>query len=442
MEHGHAVLHSIEAYSIIPFVIMLLGIAVGPLLFHHQWEQNKTKLMFSLVLGIPTAVFLVMKGYSHELSHQMLFDYVPFIILLGALFVITGGILLTGDIPAKPGVNTLFLAIGAVLASFMGTTGAAMILIRPLLATNAERKFKVHTVLFFIAIVANTGGLLTPLGDPPLFLLYLRGAPFTWFFHLVPEWLFINSALLLIYYFVDLRAYKKESPEDIAFDTVNVKPIRLRGKLNFLWLAGVILAVAFLNKQFFPAFDHNPYLKFIREGVILLMAVLSLVTSTKGLREENKFSWGPINEVAFLFLGIFITMTPALLFLQQNAAQLGISTPTQFYYVTGTLSGFLDNAPTAVSLHSLALGLHEQFSTLFAGQTLVAGIPASLLTAISVGAVFFGSMTYIGNGPNFMVKAIAEDNKIDMPHFFKYMYGFSLIILLPLFILAGFLFIK
>lgn len=432
---------TIEIYTIIPFLLMLFGIAAGPIFFHHQWEKNSTKLVLALILGIPTAIFLLLKGFSHELIHQMLFDYVPFIILLGALFVITGSILLTGFIPAKPGINTLFLGIGAILASFMGTTGAAMLLIRPLLVTNAERKNKVHTVLFFIAIVANCGGLLTPLGDPPLFLLYLRGAPFTWFFELLPEWLFINISLLLVYYIADLYFYKREAPEDIQLDLERRMPIRLRGKLNFIWLGGVVLSVAFLNNQFFPVIDQYYYLKFIREGVILLMAVLSLVFSPASHRKSNNFTWDPIIEVAFLFLGIFATMTPALLYLQQNASHLGIETPTQFYFVTGTLSSFLDNAPTAVSMHSLALGLQARFVTLFAGDALIAGIPVSLLTAISLGAVFFGSMTYIGNGPNFMVKAIAENNNIKMPHFFRYMYGFSLIVLLPLYILASFIFI-
>ena len=438
----HEVHHTIELYTIIPFLLMLLGIAVGPIFFHHKWEKNNTKLILSLILGIPTAIFLLLKGFSHELIHQMLFDYVPFIILLGALFVITGAILLTGFIPAKPGINTLFLGIGAVLASFMGTTGAAMILIRPLLVTNSERKNKIHTVLFFIAIVANCGGLLTPLGDPPLFLLYLRGAPFTWFFELLPEWLFINISLLLIYYIADSYFYKREAPEDIKLNLEKKMPIRLRGKLNFIWLGGVVLSVAFLNNQFLPIIDQYHYLKFIREGAILLMAILSLVFSPTSHRMSNNFTWEPIIEVAYLFLGIFATMTPALLYLQQNASHLGIETPTQFYFATGALSGFLDNAPTAVSFHSLALGLQDQFATLFAGEAIIAGIPVSLLTAISVGAVFFGSMTYIGNGPNFMVKAIAENNNIKMPHFFRYMYGFSLIVLLPLFILASFIFIK
>ena len=218
-------------------------------------------------------------------------------------------------------------------------------------------------------------------------------------------------------------------------------PLRLKGKLNFLWLGGVVLSVAFINKQYIPTIGENHYFAFIREGVILLMAILSIVFTANVTRKSNNFTWAPITEVAFLFFGIFITMTPALLYLEHNAAKLGLTTPEQFYYVTGSLSSFLDNAPTAVALHSLASGLQDQFATLFQGIPLVAGIPVSLLKAISVGAVFFGSMTYIGNGPNFMVKSIAEENGIKMPHFFKYMYTFSLIVLLPLFIIACFLFI-
>lgn len=432
---------SIPIYAVIPFVIMLAGIAIGPIFFHHQWEQNKNILIFSLILGIPTSIYLVAAGYSHNLIHQMVFDYVPFIILLGGLFVITGGILVTGDIAAKPGVNTIILAIGGVLASFMGTTGAAMLLIRPILNTNSQRKFKVHTVLFFIAIVANAGGLLTPLGDPPLFLLYLKGVPFDWFMGLTTEWLFINVSLLLIYYFVDTYNYKKEAEEDILLDNTQIEPIRVKGLHNFIWLAGVVCAVAFLNQQYIPQINENHYIGFIREGVILLMAVISLVLTSKKLRIDNKYTWAPIIEVAFLFLGIFITMTPALIFLEHYGNEMGLTSPTQFYYVTGTLSSFLDNAPTALALRSLAMGISDQFSTLFYGAEIIAGIPVPLLKAISVGAVFFGSMTYIGNGPNFMVKSIAEENKINMPHFFKYMYTFSLIVLLPLFIIAAFLFI-
>jgi Na+/H+ antiporter NhaD/arsenite permease-like protein len=365
----------------------------------------------------------------------MVFDYVPFIILLGSLFTITGGIFLTGDIEAKPLVNTIFMGIGAVLASFMGTTGAAMLLIRPVIQTNKERQYKVHTILFFIGIIANCGGLLTPLGDPPLFMMYLRGAPFTWFFDLFLEWLVTNGLLLIVYFLVDSYFHKKEPSYALVMDKTQVRPIRIEGKLNFIWLAGVVIAVAFLNSQYLHFIHNNEYFKFIREAVIVLMAYLSIKFTEQTTRASNNFTWEPIKEVAYLFLGIFITMVPCLLYLEQNAKTLGVESATQFYYFTGMLSSFLDNTPTAVTFHSLALGL---------GQTngvLVAGIPEELLRAICIGAVFFGSMTYIGNGPNFMVKAVAEENNIKMPHFFAYMYKFSLIVLLPIFIIVQLLMI-
>jgi Na+/H+ antiporter NhaD/arsenite permease-like protein len=418
-----------------PFVLMLLSIAIFPLFWNHFWEKNKNKLIVSIVLSIPIIVFLTSAGFSEKLNETIVFDYVPFIILLGSLFTITGGIYLSGDLKAKPLVNTGFLSIGAVLASFMGTTGAAMLLIRPVIQTNNERKFKVHTILFFIGIIANCGGLLTPLGDPPLFMLYLRGAPFGWFFNLLPEWLLANFILLLIYFLVDSYYYKKESPGDIKRDITQTRPLKIHGKLNFIWLVGVVLSVAFLNEQYIEFIKTNHYYKFIREAAILTMALLSLLFTTKLTRVSNNFTWEPIKEVAYLFLGIFITMVPCLLYLETNATNLGISTPTQFYYLTGLLSSFLDNTPTAVTFHSLAVGLNLQ------SLNLVASIPQELLRAISLGAVFFGSMTYIGNGPNFMVKAVAEENNIKMPSFFGYIYGFSLIVLLPVFVIVQLIFI-
>jgi len=410
-------------------------IAVGPLLFHHWWEENKNKLIVSLILGIPTAGWLIYQDLSSALQHQLLFDYIPFIILLGSLFVITGGIHLKGDIEAKPWINTLFIGIGAILASFMGTTGAAMLLIRPVIKTNSQRQFKVHTILFFIAAVANCGGLLTPLGDPPLFLLYLRGAEFTWFMTMIPQWAFVNVLLLIIYFVVDTYFYKKEPKENLVVDKTNVEPIGIKGNLNFLWLAGVVLSVAFLNDQYLPFVKENHYFGFIREAAMLAMAGLSLALSKKSNREANKFTWIPIGEVACLFLGIFITMVPALLYLSANAASFGLTTPTHIYYATGSLSAFLDNAPTAVSFYNLVEGMHLQDSAM------MAGIPVTFLKAISLASVFFGAMTYIGNGPNFMVKAIAEENRIDMPSFFGYIFKFSIIVLLPIYILAQLIFV-
>lgn len=452
MEH----MFTMPVWALIPFVIMLLSIAIGPMLVEKWWESNRNKLIVSLVLGIPVAIYMVVVGLTHHLVDTIFFDYVPFIILLLALFVITGGIHLSGDISAKPWVNTLFLAIGFVLASLMGTTGAAMLLIRPVLATNQQRKYKVHTVLFFIALVANCGGLMTPLGDPPLFMLFLRGAAFTWFASMWVEWLFTGAVLLLLYFIADTYYYSKEEKAALQADAENIEPIKVTGCINFLWLAGVVAAVAFINSGTIPAMgaeDAPLYLKYLREIVLLVLMALSLVTTAKKIRyEDNKYTWEPIIEVAALFLGIFTTMAPALIYLEQNAASLGISAAWQYYYATGLLSSFLDNTPTAVAFWSMATGLPESLEAVASGVLVngdgiynnvpfVASVPEILLKAISIGAVFFGAMTYIGNGPNFMVKAIAEENKISMPSFFGYMLKFSLIVLLPVYILGQILFL-
>ena len=433
-----------SAWSMIPFALMLLTIAVAPLLADHWWESNKHKLEVALFLGIPTAVCLIMGGMVHELEHQLFGDYLPFIVLLLALYVITGGIHLSGDIKAKPWVNTLFLGIGWLLASIMGTTGAAMLLIRPLLTTNQQREHKVHTVLFFIALAANCGGLLTPLGDPPLFMLFLRGASFTWFLSMLPQWLFTGVVLLLIYFALDSYYYKKEHWTAISADHREQTPLRLDGKLNFLYLLGVVLCVAFINSGTIPemAAENAPlWLKYLREISLLSLTGLSLYTTKHKVRYElNKFTWAPIMEVAVLFLGIFTTMTPALAYLNANAASLGLDATWQFYYSTGLLSSFLDNTPTAVAFHSVATGLTPDQMAVFGGD-MMAGIPEILLKAICIGSVFFGAMTYIGNGPNFMVKAIAEENGIKMPSFFGYMFKFSLIVLLPIYILVQIIFL-
>lgn len=433
-----------SAWSLIPFGIMLLMIAIGPLVAEKWWESNINKLIVSLFLGVPTAVCLIMGGMTHDLEHQVLFDYVPFIVLLLALFVITGGIHLSGDIKAKPWVNTLFLGIGYILASLMGTTGAAMLLIRPVITTNQQRKHTVHTILFFIALVANCGGLLTPLGDPPLFMLFLRGAPFTWFLSMLPEWAFTGALLLIIYYFVDRYYYAKEDWTNLANDSLEYEKLRLTGSINFVYLIGVILSVAFINEGTIPQMgeENAPlWLKFLREIVLLSLTGLSLYTTKKEVRyTQNKFTWAPIIEVAVLFLGIFTTMTPALAYLKAHAAELGLNTPWQFYYSTGLLSSFLDNTPTAVAFHSVATGLTAEQMTAFACP-IVAGIPEILLKAISLGAVMFGAMTYIGNGPNFMVKAIAEESGIKMPSFFGYVLKFSLVVLLPIYIIVQLIFL-
>lgn len=434
----------IPFWILLPFVAMLLCIAIAPLVAEKEWEKNLNKFAVSMVLGSVVAIWMVANNnaeneFTHKLVHQMVFDYVPFILLLTALFVVTGGIHVKGDIQATPKVNTLILAIGFVLASLMGTTGAAMLLIRPLLATNSQRKYTTHTVLFFIALVANTGGLLTPLGDPPLFLLYLRGAEFTWFLSLFPIWAFVGISLLVIYFLLDTYYYtKREALEHLMHDAREQEPIRIDGNINFLWLACVVASVMFINSGYIPAMgeEHAPiYIKLLREIVLIAIIFLSLYTTKKQVREANHYSWAPIIEVAVLFVGIFATMTPALIYLNANAANLGLTEPWQFYYSAGTLSSFLDNAPTAVAFHSVATGL-----PMAEGVPMVAGVQEVLLKAIATASVFFGAMTYIGNGPNFMVKAIAEESGLHMPSFFGYMFKFSLVVLLPLYIIVQLIF--
>ena len=430
----------IPVWALIPFAIMLLGIAVFPFIIGHWWEHNRNKFIVSLILGIPVAAYLCCNGMSHEFMHQMLFDYVPFIMLLASLFVVTGGLHQTGDVAAKPWVNTLLLGVGFLIASFIGTTGAAMLLIRSLLEINKQRQHKVHTVLFFIAIVANCGGVLSPLGDPPLFLLYLRGVEFTWFLELFPEWLFVGGLLLVLYFLVDTYFYRKEPVENIKADNTEITPIRIAGKINFLYLVMIILTVAFVNESYIPAMggEHAPiYMKYLREIVLLAIILLSWFTTPKQVRKGNGYTWTPIIEVAVLFIGIFATMTPALLYLSEHAKDLGFDQTWQFFYGTGALSSVLDNAPTAVAFYSMAAGLADG-----SAADLIAGVSPMLLRAIALGAVFFGAMTYIGNGPNFMIKSIAEEHGIKMPSFFGYIFKFSLTVLLPIYIIAQLIFLR
>lgn len=423
---------------LIPFVCQLLCIAVFPLTkLEHWWDNNMHKLVVSLLLGLPVAGWLCMHGMTHELEHQMVYDYVPFILLLMALFVTTGGICIKGDLKATPLMNCAILSTGFLLASFMGTTGAAMLLIRLLLQTNSQRKYTTHTVLFFIAMVANCGGILTPLGDPPLFLLFQKGTPFDWFLGLAPEWLTTGLLMLLVYFVMDSIFYKREAHERLKADEAEQEKITVTGLINLVWLAGVILSTMFINSTYIPAMgdpDAPFYLKLLREWAFLLIICLSILTTKKTVRVNNNFAWTPILEVACVFCGIFATMIPALMYLQQHP--LPITEPWQFVYCTGSLSAFLDNAPTAMVFHATATTLADPAAT-----NLVAGVSEPLLRAISMGAVFFGSMTYIGNGPNFMVKSIAEQNGFRMPSFFVYMLKFSLIICLPIFIIVQLLFL-
>jgi len=429
----------VPLYSVIPFVLLLCCIAVLPISHGKLWEKNLNKFILTISLSIPALYWLILNGYSHELIHTVIFDYLPFIILMGSLYIITGGIYISGDIEAKPVINTSFLAIGAVLSSLIGTTGAVMLLIRPILNTNSERNIKAHTIVFLIAIVANSGGLLSPIGNPPIFMMYLRGTPFFWFLKLFPVWLFANGLLLIIYFFIDKYYLKSETKESLKSEETMVEKIKIHGGFNFLWLTCVIAVVILINPATLPFIKEINYY-FIREIIMILMAVMSLIFTKKHIRESNNYKWEPIEEIAYLFLGIFITMIPCILYLQSNAGKFGITSPIFYYYSTGFLSSILDNAPTAITMHSLVKGLMEQSPELFANQPIIAGIPEIILKSISTAAVFFGGMTYIGNGPNFMIKAIAESDGINMPHFFEYIYKFSLIILLPVYILVQLIF--
>ena len=403
-------------YAVLPFVLMLLAIAVCPLWTPHWWERNLNKLLVSGVLGLPILILYV--GREPLALVKMGEEYVSFILLLSALYVISGGILLRGDLEATPLVNTTFLALGSILASFIGTTGASMLLIRPLLQTNRERTRVKHTVIFFIFLASNIGGMLTPVGDPPLFLGYLQGVPFAWTFRLWLPWLVMVLVLLLVYFVWDSIQHAREPLAALRRDRAQIEPLRVHGMTNALWIAGVVLAVAFL---------HEPW----REVTIVALAVLSLWRTPRQIRRANGFTAYPMVEVAVLFFGIFLTMIPALELLRLRGGELGVREPWQFFWVTGALSSFLDNAPTYLTFLALAQGLN------LADE--VVGVTHAVLTGISVGAVSMGANTYIGNAPNFMVKSIAEEAGVKMPSFFGYM-AYSAGILIPMFILVTLLF--
>lgn len=396
---------------VVPFVLLLACIAVLPLFAHHFWENNRNKAIVSGLLALPIGIWLSLNA-SELLLHSAL-EYVSFIALLGALFVVSGGIFIEGDLEASPKTNVTLMGIGAVLANFIGTTGASMVLIRLLLRTNSQRRNTYHLPFFFILIVSNAGGLLTPLGDPPLFLGYLRGVPFFWTLRLFPLWLLGIAYLLTVLYVVDRRAYVAERPEDVLKDLSQVQKVKLQGKAHIGLLVGVVASV------FLP----SPY----REIAMLVIALASLAMGPKDARRRNEFSYGPIVEVAVLFAGIFVTMVPALELLNVHGATLGLRQAWQYFLTTGVLSSVLDNAPTYLTFLSAAqgLGLPDE----------VVGVPHLHLLAISAGAVLMGANTYIGNGPNFMVKAIAESQGYHTPNFASYA-GKAIVTLLPLYVVV------
>jgi Na+/H+ antiporter NhaD/arsenite permease-like protein len=448
--HGHFNLGEIlPLWSCIPFAGMLLSIALFPLLAPEFWHHHfgKVSAFWAATLAIPfLAVFRGLAVY--EILHIILADYVPFIILLWSLYTVSGGILLRGTLRGTPRVNTVILLIGTLLASWMGTTGAAMLLIRPFLRANSHRKNRTFMVVFFIFLVANVGGSLTPLGDPPLFLGFLHGVSFFWTFKIMPHMVVVSILLLVIYFLLDSYHYRKEGVQ--APDDGVKEPLKLVGIHNFIFLAGIVGAVLMSGIVDWGDVTtlgiHRALQDWVRDGLLIGMGILSMVTTSITIREDNDFTWFPIIEVAYLFIGIFITMIPCLLILKAGLkGELafliqGVNRPVHYFWVTGTLSAFLDNAPTYLTFFNTALG------SFFAGMTEAEAVPllmtdkAIYLQAISTGAVFFGAVSYIGNAPNFMVRSIAEEAGTPMPSFFGYIIRFSLLFLIPIFVIVTLIF--
>jgi Na+/H+ antiporter NhaD/arsenite permease-like protein len=426
--------------ALLPFAAMLLSIAIFPLLAGHWWERHRNKALVTALLSLPLVLYMVLafgEAGFHALAHKLT-EYISFIALLAALFVITGGIHVQGSLSGTPLVNTGILAFGAAIASLVGTTGASVLLIRPLLRANASRRRTAHIVVFFIFIVSNCGGLLTPLGDPPLYLGFLDGVPFEWTLRLWKEWGLVNGLLLMIFNVWDqivLNREEKERPGSQLEEVMIHEPLKVVGRHNLLFLAGVVAVIYSAGKGLGTAGGQWP--RGVQEILLVLLGAASYLTTAKRIHEDNRFSFAPINEVAILFAGIFATMTPALLILNANAGTLGVDRPWKFFWASGALSSFLDNAPTYLTFAAAACGQHDISTSepryLAAFLALPAGTEAQeVLAAISCGSVFMGANTYIGNGPNFMVKAIAEENGIRMPGFFAYM-AYAGSVLIPIF---------
>jgi Na+/H+ antiporter NhaD/arsenite permease-like protein len=478
--HGSNLGTSLSIWSVIPFVGILLSIALFPLLAPHFWHHHfgKVSAFWALLFAIP---FLFAYGGDalYEILHIYIADYIPFIILLWALFTAAGGIFIRGTPVGTPLANLIVLLIGTLLASWIGTTGAAMVLIRPILRMNKYRKSKIHIVIFFIFLVANIGGSLTPLGDPPLFLGFLHSVPFFWTLKLFPEMAFLAGTLLVLFFLFDLVYFRKEGwhrksylkpyhylvPDGKSEEVLKAEyennsanttatgntssNISIQGLHNVIFLLGIMGGVLFSGLVHIGEVTlfgvHVTIQSIIRDLFLILMGTLSMKTTAISIREGNEFTWFPIAEVAKLFAGIFMTIVPALAMLKAGTnGQLGfiieaVREPWHYFWVTGSLSSFLDNAPTYLTFLSTALG---QF---FAGQPEAIAVAKLIsqqeiyLTAISTGAVFFGAMTYIGNAPNFMVKSISEEQNVKMPSFFGFMI-YSVLILVPIFILITLIF--
>lgn len=440
---------SLPLWSCIPFACMLLSIALLPLVAPELWHHHFGKIsgLWAASLAIPF-VFVYRGAAIYEILHILMADYLPFIILLWALYTVSGGILLRGTLRGTPLVNTVMLLVGAILASWMGTTGAAMLLIRPFLRANRHRKNRTFMVVFFIFLVANIGGSLTPLGDPPLFLGFLHGVSFFWTFNIAPHMALVMIVLLVVYFCLDQFHFRKEKV--VAPDDGVKEPLKLDGTYNFIFLAGIVGAVLMSGIVDWGEISvlgvHRAVQDWVRDGLLIVMGILSLIATPIILREDNEFTWFPIVEVAYLFIGIFITMIPCLLILKAGThGQLAflikaVVAPWHYFWVTGGLSAFLDNAPTYLTFFNTALG------SFYPGMAEAEAVPLLMtensiyLKAISAGAVFFGACSYIGNAPNFMVRSIAEEAGTPMPSFFGYILKYSLIFLVPCFVLVTIVF--
>src|SRR2546425_2861077 len=430
----------------LPFVALLLAIALLPLAAPHWWHQNRNKALVAAAAALPILVYFWfdLGDPGREVLHEKFHEYLSFIVVIGALFVIAGGIHIQGSLAGTPLVNTGMLSIGAVLANLLGTTGASVLLIRPLLRANKRRKRVAHIVIFFIFIVANCGGLLTPMGDPPLLLGFLKGVPFDWTLRLWPQWLTINGILLVVFNLWDQWAlYKdeKELPGSQHEEVLIHEPLRIQGGVEMLVLLGVIITIVAAGRA---AAVGRPWGQNIRELFILLLARFGYFAGSGERRERNVFTFTPIIEVAVLFAAIFVTMTPVLEMLNAWAQRpdFGLTKPWHFFWSSGALSSVLDNAPTYLAFAASAAGLHGVAPHgAYIGTLALDPVAAKLLAAISTGSVFMGANTYIGNAPNFMVKAIAEESGVKMPSFFGYM-AYSVGILLPIFVLVSLAFFK
>lgn len=451
--------HQLPAtFMVMPFVILLIMIATGPLFYKHFWEHHFHHV--SIALGLVTVLYYIFGLHdTHSLTHT-LSEYISFISLLTALFVASGGILITIDKKATPMLNSVILFIGCIVANLIGTTGASMLLIRPFLRINKGR-IKAYHVVFFIFLVSNVGGALTPIGDPPLFLGFLKGVPFFWVIeHVIHIWLLVALLIIIVFYVIDSRNKSESSSTEVYTGKFSI-----RGSKNFLYLALVILAV-FMDPnviQGFPDLNAMFHVPFgVREIMMFAIAFIAYKTADREALKGNEFNFAPIKEVAWLFIGIFATMIPALQLVQFEASKPEVAkvlTPGMFFWSTGVLSSFLDNAPTYLSFLSAAVGKfaipggmaalkdfyglehamgHSDISWLF-GVFHITAFEEYLL-AISLGAVFFGANTYIGNGPNFMVKSIAEQSGVECPSFFGYIVKYSVPVLIPIFALVWLLF--